>query len=316
MSGMTGMTEMTTIGGFFSRDNLSSTTGMLSIFCWFIVFVPQFRENYKRKSGESISLPFLFIWLMGDLLNLVGSTLDNLLLTMRILAWYYVLTDIILIGQVHYYNRINKATESTTDKINERNESSTDQPIVVVVHDEETALLFNKDTQKNQHHNYNTSALPQGQSSNSPTSDRTHRISDEAKELHKRRRIRQFLMITLPIAATTFLVWMYYQRCDNCLPVETDPGKGNDDDKKKEWLGVTLGWGSAILYLGSRIPQIYRNWRLQSTEGLSILMFMFAVLGNVFYVASIFLNSMDYDYLIQNMPWWIGSGGTLVFDFM
>lgn len=32
-------------------------------------------------------------------------------------------------------------------------------------------------------------------------------------------------------------------------------------------------------------------------------------------MASIFLNSLEIDYLIKNMPWWLGSGGTLVFDF-
>ncbi|KAF9092209.1 hypothetical protein BGX29_010568 [Mortierella sp. GBA35] len=81
------------------------------------------------------------------------------------------------------------------------------------------------------------------------------------------------------------------------------------------WMPLLLGWGSAILYLGSRIPQIYKNWRMKSCEGLSIMMFVFSVFGNVFYVASIFLNSVEWDYLIKNMPWWLGSGGTLVFDF-
>jgi hypothetical protein len=38
--------------------------------------------NYKRKSGESLSLPFLYIWLAGDFLNVAGATMDNLLLTM------------------------------------------------------------------------------------------------------------------------------------------------------------------------------------------------------------------------------------------
>ena len=91
-----------------------------------------------------------------------------------------------------------------------------------------------------------------------------------------------------------------------------------EDDKTGFYytiLPLLLGWGSAVLYLGSRIPQIYKNWRLKSCEGLSIMMFMFSVFGNVFYVASIFLNSLEIDYLIKNMPWWLGSGGTLIFDF-
>ena len=105
---------------------------------------------------------------------------------------------------------------------------------------------------------------------------------------------------------------------DSILSVMNN-GDGSEEEDKTGfihvWMPLILGWGSAILYLGSRIPQIYKNWRLKSCEGLSIMMFMFSVFGNVFYVASIFLNSLEIDYLIKNMPWWLGSGGTLVFDF-
>lgn len=93
------------------------------------------------------------------------------------------------------------------------------------------------------------------------------------------------------------------------------PPTEDDTGFLKTTLPLLLGWGSAILYLGSRGPQIYKNWRLKSCEGLSVMMFVFSVFGNVFYVASIFLFSLDLDYLIKNLPWWLGSGGTLVFDF-
>lgn len=80
-------------------------------------------------------------------------------------------------------------------------------------------------------------------------------------------------------------------------------------------MPLVFGWGSAALYLGSRVPQIYKNWRLQSCEGLSMFMFLFSVMGNGLYVTSIFLNSMEWTYLIRNMPYWLGSTGTLIFDF-
>jgi hypothetical protein len=44
-----------------------------------------------------------------------------------------------------------------------------------------------------------------------------------------------------------------------------------------------LGWSSAILYMASRLPQIMKNWRQKSTDGLSPGMFICAVLGNVFF---------------------------------
>lgn len=45
-----------------------------------------------------------------------------------------------------------------------------------------------------------------------------------------------------------------------------------------------VGWISAFLYLGSRIPQIVKN-RETKCQGLSLLMFAFAVAGNGTYVA-------------------------------
>lgn len=52
-----------------------------------------------------------------------------------------------------------------------------------------------------------------------------------------------------------------------------------------------LGWGSAILYCASRIPQIMQNFRNESVEGLSLVMFIFSVVGNLTYcVVRIILN--------------------------
>lgn len=45
--------------------------------------------------------------------------------------------------------------------------------------------------------------------------------------------------------------------------------------------GQIFGYICAVLYLGSRIPQILLNRRRQSTEGLNALFFLFACLGNL-----------------------------------
>lgn len=44
-----------------------------------------------------------------------------------------------------------------------------------------------------------------------------------------------------------------------------------------------FGWGSAILYCSSRIPQIMQNFRNESVQGLSLVMFIFSVVGNITY---------------------------------
>ncbi|KAF9548497.1 hypothetical protein EC957_006310 [Mortierella hygrophila] len=462
---------------------LSSIAGSLSILCWFIVFTPQIWMNYKRKSGESLSLPFLFIWLAGDFLNVAGATMDNLLLTMRILAWYYTIADILLIAQVYYYRRTSvrskfesviaanahpehqqrpastkssSSSASSEDDDNERksllgassnaisiNYLTVPAPAVAGSFASSSAsassfstspsgggISFSQEQDQNLRHQLsqdriryhaaqaanataasNTSHKTyQDQETDSPPPTTSHNRLRRASEacsarttaserfrfLQKRRSVRQWILITLPILATAFFIWSYVE-WRNCVLGEIGDGDGTpgpDNGNADEWWGWTqcgrghghgklppspstpsvtpdtdllswektgtqtivhlteapippthrrrhrhrnsnkdssnqnsntsddggwlalfFGWGSAALYLGSRIPQLYKNWRLKSCEGLSIMMFLFSVFGNAFFVASIFLNSTERGYLIRNMPWWLGSTGTLVFDF-
>jgi hypothetical protein len=57
-----------------------------------------------------------------------------------------------------------------------------------------------------------------------------------------------------------------------------------------EIIGRVFSWMSTILYLGSRPPQLYKNYQRKSTEGLSPLLFMAAFCGNLFYSSSLLTN--------------------------
>ncbi|KAI9243320.1 PQ loop repeat-domain-containing protein [Helicostylum pulchrum] len=92
------------------------------------------------------------------------------------------------------------------------------------------------------------------------------------------------------------------------------PNDARDDSIRL--MPQIMGWSSAILYVGSRLPQIIKNWRQQSTDGLSPGMFICAIFGNVFFTLSIFLKSTEPRYITVNLSWIIGSLGTVIFDFM
>ncbi|KAE8186061.1 hypothetical protein CF336_g7144 [Tilletia laevis] len=87
---------------------------------------------------------------------------------------------------------------------------------------------------------------------------------------------------------------------------------------KHQWRrdAQIYGWASALLYLTSRIPQIMKN-RKTYCEGLSMALFVFALLGNSTYVASIMLKSTDPEYhLLENASWLVGSLGVVFLDFI
>lgn len=82
------------------------------------------------------------------------------------------------------------------------------------------------------------------------------------------------------------------------------------------WLGRFFAWSCTCLYLMSRIPQLVKNFKRQSVEGLSASLFIFAVCGNLTYASSILTHpGQTLDSLLEALPYLIGSAGTLLFDF-
>jgi len=75
-----------------------------------------------------------------------------------------------------------------------------------------------------------------------------------------------------------------------------------------------LGYVSAALYLCARLPQIWKNYREQSCEGLSLLFFILSLMGNATYGAGILAHSTERSYVVKNVPWLLGSLGTMVED--
>lgn len=64
----------------------------------------------------------------------------------------------------------------------------------------------------------------------------------------------------------------------------------------------------------ARIPQIIKNYREKSCEGLALLFFLLSLTGNFAYGASLVAYSQDKNYLLTALPWLLGSLGTIVED--
>ncbi|WVQ78348.1 hypothetical protein IAT38_000433 [Cryptococcus sp. DSM 104549] len=105
----------------------------------------------------------------------------------------------------------------------------------------------------------------------------------------------------------------------NGHPTHEHPPEGSPSFQRI--VGRISAWSCTTLYLTSRLPQIWMNFQRKSVEGLSILLFLFAFCGNSTYVTSILLNpagtadpAESAHYLLEALPYLLGSGGTLVFD--
>jgi solute carrier family 66 (lysosomal lysine-arginine transporter), member 1 len=143
--------------------------------------------------------------------------------------------------------------------------------------------------------------------------------------------IYDLIIVVLVFAAGTLGWWLGNR---NSHPKQ---GGGNDAPEAHNGhefniLGQIFGYISAVLCLGSRIPQLLLNWRRKSTEGISFLFFLFACLGNLTYVLSIVAYSPDLacqvpqqcqpgeagnvyaKHILINLSWIFQSAGTLLLD--
>ncbi|NXL62384.1 LAAT1 protein, partial [Chordeiles acutipennis] len=94
---------------------------------------------------------------------------------------------------------------------------------------------------------------------------------------------------------------------------------GSKPFTRSEIVGFTVGSVSSVLYLCSRVPQIYTNYKRKSTIGVSYSLFALVMLGNSLYGLSVLLKNPEPgqgegDYVLHHLPWLVGSLGVLSLD--
>jgi uncharacterized protein with PQ loop repeat len=251
------------------REEASCVLGWISVACWIIVYSPQFFENYRLKSGEGVSVSFVVIWLLGDILNLSGALMAGLLPTVIILALYYTICDVTLLLQIYYYRFTNPALRHTIWGAKPRT-------------GEQAPLL--------------------GQQ---PATSTTSSAAGKQTEESPRTSYFLYFLAFLFIGGTGLAAFLYNRFCGEV--------GGDTPTDVWDWKSQVIGWGSAALYLGARIPQIAKNLETKC-EGLSIALFVFAISGNLTYALSICVASMEWNHLIVNASWLAGSTLTVLTD--
>lgn len=294
---------------------------------------------------------------------------------MIILAVYYTLADIVLLGQCFYYRGFNFKEElspsSTPDLFaangtSDEERNSADQPAPT----ERSALIPKphghvqiQDPSINitgQQPEDRTRPLSSGRRHSAasyhdifhPSVDATHLspatpfvepTSDSARrhaQRARRRRISALQSVLFNLTAVALVCaagvmgWFVSPAAKSSSP---DP-----EPLTMDVLGQVFGYFCAVLYLGSRLPQLLLNYRRKSTDGVSLLFFLFACIGNLTYVLSILAYSpichggspeevMGHHrhrahcrpgevaalygrYVLVNLSWLVGSAGTLLLD--
>ncbi|KAH8879902.1 PQ-loop-domain-containing protein [Thozetella sp. PMI_491] len=308
-------------------EAISGICGSISIACWVVVFSPQIVENFRRSSAEGLSIQFIIVWLLGDVFNILGAVLQGVLPTMIILAIYYTIADVVLLCQCFYYRGFTWKDDISPPA---RKPSKPHRRVP----DEQTRLLPNgPDLANYERHERRGSdwsnlehlspAMPLVTDAAPPATPRSFTVLQNVA----------FNTVAVLMVCTAGVAGWWLSRGYAHDDAPQQPGDHGQNEQKEvltiNVLGQVFGWLCAVLYLGSRLPQLLLNYRRKSTEGVSMLFFLFACLGNLTYVLSIFAfeprcqeaqcqpgeaAAIYGQYMLVNLSWLAGSAGTLLLD--
>ncbi|KAF1941045.1 PQ-loop-domain-containing protein [Clathrospora elynae] len=343
-------------------DAISQIFGSISIACWIVVFSPQIIENWKRSSADGLSVVFIVIWLAGDFFNIIGAVLQGVMPTMVILAVYYTLADIVLLLQCFWYkgftlrDDFKKPEDESDDDVSVASEQS---PLLSDRREHANGSNYLNGNGNGNGHEVQRpriSDMDRRHSSHSQGSFRERFLSIDGTHLspvtplhhdatsgrrnnaveamqqpsHSNLQTVIFNLgtIVLVCAAGVFGWYLSARNATALSPPDTRDPSSESTLQFNLW-GQISGYVCALLYLGSRVPQLLLNYRRKSTEGISMLFFLFACLGNLTYVLSILVYKpkcgggvcrdgearTEYGkYVAVNFSWLLGSFGTLLLD--
>ncbi|KAH6854994.1 PQ loop repeat-domain-containing protein [Chaetomium sp. MPI-CAGE-AT-0009] len=304
-------------------EALSGIFGSVSLTAWICLLLPQLITNYKAKSADALSMKFLLIWLMGDIANLSGALFTSLAPSTIALASYFCVADLILISQCTYYNTINARRRARREQHRHHHHHHTRRRPSTGDDD-----LASSSAAAAQPPTESDPLLPNTSNGGLPGSHRRRASSSAGLAADPLARIitgeddtpdsRPWLHNTLSLVA----VWAvgvagwfvsYKMGAWAAAPGGDDVGDVVAAEPTAV-VGMVLGYASAVCYLCARIPQIIKNYREKSCEGLALLFFLLSLTGNFTYGASVMAFSQERDYFIRALPWLLGSLGTMVED--
>ncbi|KAI3500565.1 hypothetical protein L1887_36389 [Cichorium endivia] len=322
------------------RDELSFGFGIASLVCWGVAEIPQIITNFRTKSSHGVSLIFLLTWIAGDIFNLVGCLLEPATLpTQYYTAALYTISTVILVLQSLYYDHIYTWLKSRKADANAKANTEAEEakkPLRPPTASEPRDLrsrsrairtspsprqdyfftsarsMAGSATPPNRSYLWTTRSGPAStmvadgdSSSDDESSVQIPKPATQPKPIPRSAGYGAFLATSLNLPSNTKALMQVY--VGRKLLQE---GGGSSSTVYGQWLG----WMMAAIYMGGRIPQIVLNIKRGSVEGLNPLMFIFALVANATYVASILVRSTEWSKIKANLPWLLDAAACVALD--
>ncbi|KAJ1823292.1 hypothetical protein LPJ60_001678 [Coemansia sp. RSA 2675] len=262
----------------------STIIGYISLLSWMVVMFPQIYLNFRRKSGEGISLAMTGAWIIGDLFNIAGALMQGLVMSTIVVASYFLLVDATLFSQTIYYRAMYSAHTRVKDIGGD--DIGVGDGDIPPASDASTALIGHSGDSE-------AGALP------SPVPSQSSHLTN----------VLSFVlsMASLGCLAAVVVSLIMPQPSGDDGGPHTTPSPPSDSLPLTQIIAQAMGTASAIIYIMSYVPQAIQNYQRKSCEGLSMWLFLLSMLGNTTYALAILVVSLNPHYLAPYVPWLLGA---------
>lgn len=309
---------------------ISNLLGIFSIIAWLFAQLPQIYKNWTLQSTSGLSIFFLVEWCLGDLSNLLGALFTHQASWQVAIGAYYVAVDLCLVGQWIWYERLrhghpvfrmwkrrdinddDSATSGSMEQVSIEGTDARKPPPA------RPRVIFRTPTFQREQEEKEKLASSSGTPRNT-----VHRIGPSSPMPSPSPRTMLFIACLIAMA--------------HASPIHKPSVHQNVHDSQPtplENAGTIISWMSTLLYLGSRLPQLFMNWRRKSVAGLSPHLFMAAFCGNLFYSSALVTNPNAWNdfgphggggwagkegsdraqWVLAALPFFLGAAGVLGLD--
>lgn len=332
---------------------LSALLGTCSIISWLFAQLPQIYKNHKLKSTSGLSVYFLTEWLLGDVTNLLGCLFTGQATWQIVVAGYYVLVDCGMTGQWVWYELLHhgrplrpiwgrwRSGENDNGSGNASGgmqqvpkgktpDAKSDKKDIPVQHSAPLDAFRIPNFARSpsgvkESYAVSPTAMPGAPATpGTPSNRNIRRVAGSSSPLPSPKTV---LYISLIFAVLSQGTLAHPTSSRSLLSTTSEP----EQTSTRALLGQIFSWSSTFLYLGSRLPQLYKNQIRRSTAGLSPTLFLAAFCGNFFYSTSLLTNPCAWHdfqpgsswspdgstrsaWILRALPFFLGAAGVLFMD--
>lgn len=340
---------------------LSTLLGTCSIISWLFAQLPQIYKNHKLKSTSGLSAFFLSEWLLGDMTNLLGCLFTGQASWQIIIATYYVFVDCCLCAQWVWYEMLHhgrplrpifgrwnghsngtagNGTSGMHQVWNGGDVSSSAKTPQASKPPDSLAQDVPRSKTMGAFRIPNFARTPDplkeawlDTPSGASPNPHVRRVASSSSPMPSPKTVLYISLVLAVLSSSSTATPV-----NPFIPTPSVTYRASTPSEPSlptpELAGKIFSWMSTFLYLGSRLPQLYKNQVRKSTAGLSPALFAAAFFGNLFYSTSLVTNpcawfdfapgqgsgwvgfegSVRKDWILRAMPFFLGAAGVLIMD--